>query len=97
MFSILCFPLRSDTTPLLNNSTQDRMFDTMSVEIEQLLAKVSKRSFVFWQWLTKGQQKEYKNRNRFMLSFISLCYPAIHHLFLSLSADCGEWQDGGVH
>ena len=32
--------LRSDTTPLLNNSSQDRMFDTMSVEIEQLLAKV---------------------------------------------------------
>ncbi|XP_068601403.1 Golgi SNAP receptor complex member 1 [Brachionichthys hirsutus] len=32
---------RSDTTPLLNNSTQDRMFDTMSVEIEQLLAKLT--------------------------------------------------------
>uniref|UniRef100_A0A3Q4HJT5 Golgi SNAP receptor complex member 1 n=1 Tax=Neolamprologus brichardi TaxID=32507 RepID=A0A3Q4HJT5_NEOBR len=31
----------SDTTPLLNNSTQDRMFDTMSVEIEQLLAKLT--------------------------------------------------------
>ncbi|XP_059932289.1 Golgi SNAP receptor complex member 1 isoform X1 [Gadus macrocephalus] len=31
----------SDTTPLLNNSSQDRMFDTMSVEIEQLLAKYS--------------------------------------------------------
>lgn len=30
----------SDTTPLLCNSTQDRMFETMSVEIEQLLAKV---------------------------------------------------------
>ncbi|MEQ2277390.1 Golgi SNAP receptor complex member 1, partial [Xenotaenia resolanae] len=30
-----------DTTPLLNNSTQDRMFDTMSVEIEQLLAKLT--------------------------------------------------------
>lgn len=30
----------SDTTPLLSNSTQDRMFETMSVEIEQLLAKV---------------------------------------------------------
>ncbi|ROK28216.1 Golgi SNAP receptor complex member 1 [Anabarilius grahami] len=29
----------SDTTPLLCNSTQDRMFETMSVEIEQLLAK----------------------------------------------------------
>ncbi|XP_067362553.1 Golgi SNAP receptor complex member 1 isoform X2 [Channa argus] len=32
--------MRSDTTPLLNNSTQDRMFDTMSVEIEQLLTKL---------------------------------------------------------
>ncbi|XP_044210111.1 Golgi SNAP receptor complex member 1 isoform X2 [Thunnus albacares] len=32
---------RSDTTPLLNNSTQDRMFDTMSVEIEQLLGKLT--------------------------------------------------------
>uniref|UniRef100_A0A8C4E2J8 Golgi SNAP receptor complex member 1 n=1 Tax=Dicentrarchus labrax TaxID=13489 RepID=A0A8C4E2J8_DICLA len=31
----------SDTTPLLNNSTQDRMFETMSVEIEQLLAKLT--------------------------------------------------------
>ncbi|XP_057694562.1 Golgi SNAP receptor complex member 1 isoform X2 [Corythoichthys intestinalis] len=31
----------SDTTPLLNNSTQDRMFDTMSVEIEQLLDKLT--------------------------------------------------------
>uniref|UniRef100_A0A674NYQ9 Golgi SNAP receptor complex member 1 n=1 Tax=Takifugu rubripes TaxID=31033 RepID=A0A674NYQ9_TAKRU len=31
----------SDTTPLLNNSTQDRMFDTMSVEIEHLLAKLT--------------------------------------------------------
>lgn len=30
----------SDTTPLLNGSSQDRMFDTMAVEIEQLLAKV---------------------------------------------------------
>lgn len=36
----------SDTTPLLNNSTQDRMFETMSVEIEQLLAKVSKPSLL---------------------------------------------------
>uniref|UniRef100_A0A671KT24 Golgi SNAP receptor complex member 1 n=1 Tax=Sinocyclocheilus anshuiensis TaxID=1608454 RepID=A0A671KT24_9TELE len=31
----------SDTTPLLPNSTQDRMFETMSVEIEQLLAKLT--------------------------------------------------------
>ncbi|XP_014069896.2 Golgi SNAP receptor complex member 1 isoform X1 [Salmo salar] len=31
----------SDTAPLLNNSTQDRMFETMSVEIEQLLAKLT--------------------------------------------------------
>lgn len=31
----------SDTTPLLCNSTQDRMFETMSVEIEQLLAKLT--------------------------------------------------------
>ncbi|KAG7282522.1 hypothetical protein CRUP_020237 [Coryphaenoides rupestris] len=31
----------SDTTPLLNNSSQDRMFDTMSVELEQLLAKLT--------------------------------------------------------
>ncbi|CAL9683910.1 unnamed protein product [Knipowitschia caucasica] len=31
----------SDTTPLLNNSTQDRMFDTMSVELEQLLSKLT--------------------------------------------------------
>ncbi|KAI7800682.1 Golgi SNAP receptor complex member 1 [Triplophysa rosa] len=31
----------SDTQPLLCNSTQDRMFDTMSVEIEQLLAKLT--------------------------------------------------------
>ncbi|KAM9319159.1 Golgi SNAP receptor complex member 1 [Pholidichthys leucotaenia] len=31
----------SDTTPLLNNSTQDRMFETMSVEIEQLLEKLT--------------------------------------------------------
>lgn len=41
LFLIFSFSPRSDTTPLLNNSTQDRMFDTMSVEIEQLLAKVS--------------------------------------------------------
>ncbi len=51
LFSILCFsPSRSDTTPLLNNSTQDRMFDTMSVEIEQLLAKVSKFSWASGPW-----------------------------------------------
>ncbi|KAM6946308.1 Golgi SNAP receptor complex member 1 [Aplochiton taeniatus] len=31
----------ADTTPLLNHSTQDRMFDTISVEIEQLLAKLT--------------------------------------------------------
>ncbi|XP_041097155.1 Golgi SNAP receptor complex member 1 isoform X1 [Polyodon spathula] len=31
----------SDTTPLLNNSSQDRMFETMAVEIEQLLAKLT--------------------------------------------------------
>lgn len=31
----------SDTQPLLSNSTQDRMFETMSVEIEQLLAKLT--------------------------------------------------------
>ncbi|XP_032902207.1 Golgi SNAP receptor complex member 1 isoform X1 [Amblyraja radiata] len=31
----------SDTTPLLNGSSQDRMFDTMAVEIEQLLAKLT--------------------------------------------------------
>ncbi|XP_069471344.1 Golgi SNAP receptor complex member 1 isoform X2 [Ambystoma mexicanum] len=31
----------SDTTPLLNGSTQDRMFETMAVEIEQLLAKLT--------------------------------------------------------
>jgi len=31
----------ADTTPLLNNSTQDRMFDTMTVELEQLLAKLT--------------------------------------------------------
>lgn len=35
------FPDSSDTTPLLNNSSQDRMFETMAVEIEQLLAKVT--------------------------------------------------------
>ncbi|XP_051535957.1 Golgi SNAP receptor complex member 1 isoform X1 [Myxocyprinus asiaticus] len=31
----------SDTTPLICNSTQDRMIETMSVEIEQLLAKLT--------------------------------------------------------
>lgn len=31
----------SDTQPLLCNSTQDRMFETMSVAIEQLLAKLT--------------------------------------------------------
>uniref|UniRef100_A0A8B9VVD4 Golgi SNAP receptor complex member 1 n=1 Tax=Anas zonorhyncha TaxID=75864 RepID=A0A8B9VVD4_9AVES len=31
----------SDTTPLLNGSSQDRMFETMAVEIEQLLGKVT--------------------------------------------------------
>uniref|UniRef100_A0A4W3IJ95 Golgi SNAP receptor complex member 1 n=1 Tax=Callorhinchus milii TaxID=7868 RepID=A0A4W3IJ95_CALMI len=31
----------SDTTPLLNGSSQDRMFETMAVEIEQLLAKLT--------------------------------------------------------
>ena len=51
LHSILYFsPSRSDTTPLLNNSTQDRMFDTMSVEIEQLLAKVSKFSWASGPW-----------------------------------------------
>lgn len=46
---LYCFSsFRSDTTPLLNNSTQDRMFDTMSVEIEQLLAKVSQPKAIKW-------------------------------------------------
>ncbi|XP_040194512.1 Golgi SNAP receptor complex member 1 isoform X1 [Lithobates pipiens] len=31
----------SDTTPLLNGSSQDHMFETMAVEIEQLLAKLT--------------------------------------------------------
>ncbi|XP_028937882.1 Golgi SNAP receptor complex member 1 isoform X2 [Ornithorhynchus anatinus] len=31
----------SDTTPLLNGSSQDRMFETMAVEIEQLLARLT--------------------------------------------------------
>ncbi|KAG6928511.1 golgi SNAP receptor complex member 1, partial [Chelydra serpentina] len=31
----------SDTTPLLNGSSQDRMFETMAVEIEQLLGRVN--------------------------------------------------------
>ncbi|KAJ7416427.1 Golgi SNAP receptor complex member 1 [Willisornis vidua] len=31
----------SDTTPLLNGSSQDRMFETMAVEIEQLLGKLT--------------------------------------------------------
>lgn len=35
------FFLSSDTTPLLNGSSQDRMFETMAVEIEQLLGKVT--------------------------------------------------------
>ncbi|XP_030078172.1 Golgi SNAP receptor complex member 1 isoform X1 [Microcaecilia unicolor] len=30
-----------DTTPLLNGSSQDRMFETMAVEIEQLLTKLT--------------------------------------------------------
>ncbi|XP_020896841.1 Golgi SNAP receptor complex member 1 [Exaiptasia diaphana] len=31
----------SDKTPLLNNSSTDRMFETMSIEIEQLLSKLT--------------------------------------------------------
>ncbi|XP_039222894.1 Golgi SNAP receptor complex member 1 isoform X2 [Crotalus tigris] len=31
----------SDTTPLLNGSSQDRMFEAMAVEIEQLLGKLT--------------------------------------------------------
>ncbi|XP_050784977.1 Golgi SNAP receptor complex member 1 isoform X2 [Gopherus flavomarginatus] len=31
----------SDTTPLLNGSSQDRMFETMAVEIEQLLGRLT--------------------------------------------------------
>uniref|UniRef100_A0A8C5Q591 Golgi SNAP receptor complex member 1 n=1 Tax=Leptobrachium leishanense TaxID=445787 RepID=A0A8C5Q591_9ANUR len=34
----------SDTTPLLNGSSQDHMFETMAVEIEQLLTKVLVRT-----------------------------------------------------
>lgn len=40
-FFFLFPPLSSDTTPLLNGSSQDRMFETMAVEIEQLLGKVT--------------------------------------------------------
>lgn len=48
-FSKLCTSSRdgrrdrysSDTTPLLNGSSQDRMFETMAVEIEQLLGKLT--------------------------------------------------------
>ena len=33
--------LTSDTVPLLNKSSSDHMFETMAMEIEQLLAKVT--------------------------------------------------------
>lgn len=42
-------PISSDTTPLLNGSSQDRMFETMAVEIEQLLGKVT-QVIVFLLW-----------------------------------------------
>lgn len=40
-FSLMELLFSSDTTPLLNGSSQDRMFETMAIEIEQLLARVS--------------------------------------------------------
>ncbi|XP_026545886.1 Golgi SNAP receptor complex member 1, partial [Notechis scutatus] len=38
---VCCSLLSSDTTPLLNGSSQDRMFEAMAVEIEQLLGKLT--------------------------------------------------------
>ena len=35
------FIYSSDTSPLLNSSSSERLFDTMGLEIEQLLSKVS--------------------------------------------------------
>ena len=35
------FVCSSDTSPLLNSSSSDRLFDTMGLEIEELLTKVS--------------------------------------------------------
>lgn len=43
--------LSSDTTPLLNGSSQDRMFETMAVEIEQLLGKVTRVTLGLFQYL----------------------------------------------
>lgn len=43
--------LSSDTTPLLNGSSQDRMFETMAVEIEQLLGKVTRVTLGLFQHL----------------------------------------------
>ncbi|KAH0511409.1 Golgi SNAP receptor complex member 1 [Microtus ochrogaster] len=37
----VCNVTHSDTTPLLNGSSQDRMFETMAIEIEQLLARLT--------------------------------------------------------
>ena len=35
------FSCSSDTSPLLNSSSSERLFETMGLEIEQLLSKVS--------------------------------------------------------
>ena len=35
------FVCSSDTSPLLNSSSSERLFETMGLEIEQLLSKVS--------------------------------------------------------
>lgn len=34
----------SDTTPLINKSSSEHMFDTMAMEIQQLLSKVTQGS-----------------------------------------------------
>ena len=39
------FIYSSDTSPLLNSSSSERLFDTMGLEIEQLLSKVSLSCF----------------------------------------------------
>lgn len=42
----------SDTSPLLNRSSSEHMFDTMAMEIEQLLTKVR-------HWLPMGSKLSY--------------------------------------
>ena len=69
----MCFPSSSsDSSPLLNASNSERMFDTMALEIERLLIRVSLKKIS-----TPVKQQEWKTMlilNHYPVDFGCNCF-----------------------